>query len=63
VADTPEEFAAAVVKLLREPDLPRTLAANGKVFIHENFSLESVRERLERVYGDVAGLKTVSREK
>jgi sugar transferase (PEP-CTERM/EpsH1 system associated) len=48
VADTPEEFAAAVVGLLRDPSLRATMGAEARRFIVEEWSWEKHFGDLER---------------
>jgi len=43
VADSSDEFAAAVLRVLREPDLARGLSAAGQQFISERHTWESKR--------------------
>ena len=54
VADEPAEFAAQVVRLLREPEFARTLAARGSEFVRRNYGVESVMARLEQNLNEVA---------
>jgi GT2 family glycosyltransferase/glycosyltransferase involved in cell wall biosynthesis len=46
VADTAEDFAAAVIRIHREAELWERLAENGKIRVREDFSVETVRRRL-----------------
>lgn len=46
IADAPEEFAAAVLRLARDDDLWRRLQANGRRFIEESQSIDAVRGKL-----------------
>lgn len=50
IADTPHEFAGAVVRLLREPELGRRLAANGRRLVEERYDWRVVLPALEQVY-------------
>jgi glycosyltransferase involved in cell wall biosynthesis len=54
VADEPAAFAAAVVELLEDDDLARTLAENGHRFVVERFSVEGAREQLRKALGPAA---------
>jgi glycosyltransferase involved in cell wall biosynthesis len=38
IADDPDEFASAIVRVLRDPDLRRRLGAEGRVYVLEHFS-------------------------
>lgn len=49
VADAPPEFAAGIVKLVRDETLWNTLARNGKNFVRENYSRAAARTRLETI--------------
>lgn len=53
VADTPVEFAEAVVTLLRDEPLRERIAAAGQAFVRERFSLDASVGVLERVYRDL----------
>ncbi len=46
IADQPEEFAAAVVRLLADPALWQSLSENGRKFIRDNFGHEAVQINL-----------------
>ncbi len=46
IANTPEEFADAVIRLYTAPDLWHKLVANGKNHIQQNFSAQAVAEKL-----------------
>jgi polysaccharide biosynthesis protein PslH len=43
IADSPTEFAAACLSVIRNPELSRRLAANGLDFVLRNHSTEAVR--------------------
>src|SRR6185503_1333769 len=43
--DRPDTIAAALVRLLREPQLARTLARNGRALVAERYRWEAVAER------------------
>jgi glycosyltransferase involved in cell wall biosynthesis len=53
VAEDVEEFAAAVVKVLVDGDLRRSLAAAGRGFVAARWSSAEMASRLLRVYGGV----------
>lgn len=44
--ESPEEVAAAIIRLLRDPDLARRLGEAGRRWVREEFSYERFRERL-----------------
>ncbi len=50
VADTPTEFAAAVVRLLRDSTLREFLIQNGRRLAEEKYDWQVVLPRLESVY-------------
>lgn len=53
VADAPEEFARAVVSLLRDPARAERLGASGKAFVQRHFGLDAVLERIEAQYREL----------
>lgn len=55
VADEPGPFAAAIVRLQRDPALRARLGAAGRAWVVEQFGLEAVLDRLERILADVTG--------
>ncbi len=55
VGDTPEAFAAAVIKLLQDDDQWVSMAASGQRRILEAFSPKQARTVLERILNDVPG--------
>ena len=54
VADDPEDFAASVVKLLREPEYARSLGARGTEFVRQNYGLENLLPKVEQNLLEVA---------
>jgi len=46
IFDQPQEFASAVVQVLSNADLWRTLSENGRKFMQENFAFEAVHNKL-----------------
>ncbi len=51
VAETAGQFAAAIVRLAREPELWERLSANGQENIRQHFSRDRAREALRRALG------------
>ena len=51
VADDPEEFAASVVRLLKESAQAAEIGKNGQDFVKKNFSLDTAINRIESAYG------------
>jgi len=47
--DRPEELAAAIIKLLREPEIRRQMGENGRKYVVENHSWESVARKVAEV--------------
>jgi GT2 family glycosyltransferase/SAM-dependent methyltransferase/glycosyltransferase involved in cell wall biosynthesis len=46
IADTPEKFAANIVRLHRDEVLWNVLASNGQAFVRDNFSRDKLRSQL-----------------
>lgn len=53
VADEPKEFAAAVVRLLSEPQTAHKLAQSGREFVRQHYGLESIISKIEAAFQDV----------
>lgn len=53
VADTPEEFAAAVVRLMRDPELGARIAAAGRRRVLERYDWRAVCPAIDDVYGQM----------
>jgi glycosyltransferase involved in cell wall biosynthesis len=54
VADDPGAFAEAVVGLLRDPELARRIAENGREFVRKNYGLDAVLDRIEASFAEIA---------
>jgi hypothetical protein len=50
IADDPDSFASEVVRLLRDDALWARLQAQGRAFAQSNFSVESIREKVEDLF-------------
>jgi glycosyltransferase involved in cell wall biosynthesis len=50
VADTPEEFAAATLRILAQPRLAEDLGLNGRRLVEQRYSLPQLAVQLERAY-------------
>lgn len=61
VADTPAEFAAAVVRLLRDPALRERLGTAARAFAEARHAPSVSAETLEREHAALAGHVTVTR--
>jgi glycosyltransferase involved in cell wall biosynthesis len=55
VADTPDAFAAAVVRLLREPGLGQALGAAGRKLVEAEYGWPRIVEQTERAYEQARG--------
>lgn len=55
VADTPQDFAAAVASLLRDPDLGRRIAAAGRQRVLELYDWRAVCPAMDAVYARIVG--------
>lgn len=53
VADTPDDFAAAVVRLLRSQDIRKAIGEAGRQYVEEVFSPNAFIAMLERTYEDL----------
>lgn len=53
IADTPEEFAKATIKLLRNHKLRERIAHNARIFVEENHQWKKIADDLIEVYEDV----------
>ena len=50
IGDSPDDFAAAVIKLLRTPDLRVSLATAGRKLVEAEYGWERIVERTEDAY-------------
>jgi glycosyltransferase involved in cell wall biosynthesis len=53
VADTPQDFAQAVVAVIRDSDLAQRLAENGRRLVEEKYDWRVVYRDLDEVYEEV----------
>lgn len=53
LAETAEEFAAATLRLLSEPDLSARLAANGRRLMEERYGWDAIGTQLRQNYSEV----------
>lgn len=58
VADTPEQFAQAVITLLRDAAKRDRMAASGAAFVQKNFGAESLQDRIDAAYQEIVTRKT-----
>jgi glycosyltransferase involved in cell wall biosynthesis len=54
IADAPEDFAQAVLRLLKDENLRARLSANGRRLVEEQYSWETSARQLERLLYQVA---------
>jgi glycosyltransferase involved in cell wall biosynthesis len=59
IADDPETFAAAVLRLMDDHELAARLGAQGRLLTEERYKWESVVGRLERFYDRLLETKAV----
>jgi glycosyltransferase involved in cell wall biosynthesis len=55
VADDPQSFADAVVKLLTDRGYAERIASTGQAFVKDNYGLASVLDKLESSYRELSG--------
>lgn len=53
LADSSEDFAAAVVRLLQDPALGQRLRENGRAWVEERYNWQRIYPAWDGVYGDV----------
>ena len=53
LADTPGAFAAATLRLLREPNFAQALGKNGRQLMKDLYSWDAIGERLRQLYAEV----------
>jgi glycosyltransferase involved in cell wall biosynthesis len=57
IANSDQEYADCILKLLSDETLAKKLATNGREYILENFRWEKCNEELEKVLAKVVSLK------
>jgi polysaccharide biosynthesis protein PslH len=55
LGDTPEEFARAILILLRDVPLRRTIQRNAEILVREKHSWPAIAQQIEMVYIDACG--------
>ena len=53
VADDPEGFSSAVVRIFQDKELAEKLSSNGREFVRMHYSLVSVMDRIEAAYKEI----------
>lgn len=61
VADSADEIAAAVQRLLRDPSAREALGERGRAYVSEHHSPSAYARRLERVYEEASELRSALR--
>ena len=60
IADTPEEFAAKVILLLKNPRRRQELAAEARTLVEKIYDWAVIGRKLTRLYDDLAGSRGVA---
>lgn len=55
IADTPDAFAASVIRLLQEKDLQQQLSRNGRRLVEEKYDWQVVLGKLDNLYKQLTG--------
>ena len=55
IADDPAEFAAAVVRILNEPELATSLGAAGRALVSESYSWQGTAKSLAAFFQQAVG--------
>ena len=50
IADTPQDFAQAVVRVMQDGELAQHLSENGRQWVVEKYDWRVVYQKLEEVY-------------
>ena len=50
IADSPEDFARQLVRLIKHPDLSKKIAKNARVIVEENFDYAMIARKLSHIY-------------
>jgi glycosyltransferase involved in cell wall biosynthesis len=53
IADTPQDFAQAVVRVIRDKELAQCLAGNGQRWVEEKYDWRIIYPKLDEVYNKV----------
>lgn len=56
VGDTPTDLAASITALLRDPNLRRKVAENGRRFIIDNYSYAAVRQQVNKLFDNLGNI-------
>jgi glycosyltransferase involved in cell wall biosynthesis len=53
IAETPEEFANAIIELLKNPDKREAIGMNGREFIRKHFHMDAVFDNIDAIYDEL----------
>jgi len=57
IADTPADFAARTVQLMKDKDLRQRLILNGRRLVEKEYDWKIIAQQLIKVYDEVVSLK------
>ncbi len=57
IADTADDFAGQVIRLLTDDDLHKTISTSGQNLVKEHYSVTNSADDLEKIYKEIANLK------
>jgi sugar transferase (PEP-CTERM/EpsH1 system associated) len=52
IAETPEEFASSIIKLLEDPDTANRLGKNARQYVLNNYNWDIVEKKLSSIFSD-----------
>lgn len=53
IAETPEEFAKAIIELFEEPEKMKAIGENGREFVEKHFNIDAVFDRIDKIYNEL----------
>jgi glycosyltransferase involved in cell wall biosynthesis len=53
IADNPGDFADAVLRILSDPVLQKSLAAGGRKLVRESYSCQAIDRQLRRLWQEI----------
>ena len=53
VAETPDEFAKAIIELLESPAKMKTIGENGREFVEKHFHINAVFVTIDKIYSEI----------
>lgn len=57
IADTPQDFASQVLRLMDDPILRKSIASAGKTYVTVNHNWSTIAAQLDTIYTDCIGIK------